>query len=468
MTRLNTAAPPWALALLFIASFAITAPTAAQVMPPVAPAETEPAAPAADAVEEPAETAPQPAPALTDPTIAADELTLLLIPLTVDELAALAGEWLAIVQAKTQELVEQQIRINRTPAESVEQAARDQLTALTEERRALFDRYSRVVDAWELKGGDPAAIATFRTYRSSIIVEETRNTDWRTLVAQALAWTTARDGGVQVALNVGVVIASFLGLLVVASIVRRIVRRSIGHVPNISRLLQTFVAAAAYWLTIAVGLMIVLAGLGVNITPLFALVGGASFIIAFAMQNTLGNLAAGLMIMINRPFDEGDHVDIGGVSGTVKDVSIMSTTVVKPDNQIVVVPNSSVWGNVITNATVSETRRVDLEFAVPNTTPIPRAQAALEAVVRAHPLVLQEPEPIIRVNALTDGAVKFVVRPWTRRDDYWTVYWDLTREVKDAIDRAAAHEPEAPNPEPEGPAPEPGPARLAGARMAAT
>jgi small conductance mechanosensitive channel len=461
MMRPITAAPRWALALLFIATFAITSPAAAQIAPPeaAAPAEPEPApeAPASDPAEAPAETAPPLAAALTDPAVSADELSLLLIPLTVDQLAALAGEWLTIVQAKTQEVVEQQIRINRTAAESVEQAARDQLTALTEERRALFDRYSRVVDAWELKGGDPAAIATFRTYRSSIIVEETRNTDWRTLLAQALAWTTARDGGVQIALNAGVVMASFLGLLIVAGIVRRIVRRSIGHVPNISRLLQSFVAVAAYWLTLAVGLMVVLAALGVNITPLFALVGGASFIIAFAMQNTLGNLAAGLMIMINRPFDEGDHVDIGGVSGTVKDVSIMSTTVVKPDNQIVVVPNSSVWGNVITNSTVSETRRVDLEFAVSNATPITRAQAALESMVRAHPLVLQEPEPIIRVNELTDGAVKFVVRPWTRRDDYWTVYWDLTREVKDALDRAGIAEPEEEEAEAE-------PARRVGAR----
>jgi small conductance mechanosensitive channel len=461
MMRLITAGPIRALALLFIATFAITSPAAAQLLPPelAAPGEPEPApeAPAADAAEAPAEATPPLAAALTDPAISADELNLLLIPLTVDQLAALAGEWLTIVQAKTQEVVEQQIRINRTAAESVEQAARDQLTALTEERRALFDRYSRVVDAWELKGGDPAAIATFRSYRSAIIVEETRNTDWRTLVAQALAWTTARDGGVQIALNAGVVIASFLGLLIVAGLVRRIVRRSIGHVPNISRLLQAFVAVAAYWLTLAVGLMLVLAGLGVNVTPLFALVGGASFIVAFAMQNTLGNLAAGLMIMINRPFDEGDHVDIGGVSGTVKDVSIMSTTVVKPDNQIVVVPNSSVWGNVITNSTASETRRVDLEFAVSNDTPIARAQAALESVVRAHPLVLQEPEPIIRVNELTDGAVKFVVRPWTRRDDYWTVYWDLTREVKDALDRAGIAEPEEEAAEAE-------PARRVGAR----
>jgi small conductance mechanosensitive channel len=110
--------------------------------------------------------------------------------------------------------------------------------------------------------------------------------------------------------------------------------------------------------------MIVLAALGVNITPLFALVGGASFIAAFALQDTLGNLAAGLMIMINRPFDEGDYVSVAGVGGTVSHVSVVSTTVTTPDDQVIVIPNSKVWGDVITNVTASDMRRVDLTFGI--------------------------------------------------------------------------------------------------------
>jgi small conductance mechanosensitive channel len=250
-----------------------------------------------------------------------------------------------------------------------------------------------------------------------------------------------------VAINVGVVVASFLGLVIVARLVRRIVHHWTGRIPNFSKLLAAFLALVAYWLTLAFGLMVVLAALGVNVTPLFALVGGASFILAFAMQNTLGNLAAGLMIMINRPFDEGDSVDIGGVSGTVRDVSMVSTTVLTPDNQIVVVPNSSVWGNVITNATASETRRVDLVFGVAHDTPIPRAQAELERTVHAHPLVLDDPEPLVRVNALTENGVDFIVRPWVKSSDYQTVYWDLTRDVKEALDRAGMEEVEPGAPE---------------------
>ena len=122
---------------------------------------------------------------------------------------------------------------------------------------------------------------------------------------------------------------------------------------------------------------IVLSALGVDISPVFALIGGASFILAFAFQDTLGNLASGLMIMINRPFDEGEYVDIGGVAGTVKSVSIVATTVTTPDNQVIVIPNKNVWGNVITNVTASDTRRVDLVFGISYEDSIPDAMRVI-------------------------------------------------------------------------------------------
>ncbi len=177
---------------------------------------------------------------------------------------------------------------------------------------------------------------------------------------------------------------------------------------NISKLLRPgFLAMVVYWITIAVGLMIVLSALGVDITPLFAIFGGGAFIIAFAMQETLGNLAAGLMIMINRPFDEGDYVSIAGLGGTVKHVSIVSTEIVTPDNQIIVIPNSKVWGDVITNVTASNTRRVDMIFGIGYGDSMLKAQSVLEDVVSAHPLVLQL-APVVRVNELADSAVNFI------------------------------------------------------------
>jgi small conductance mechanosensitive channel len=112
----------------------------------------------------------------------------------------------------------------------------------------------------------------------------------------------------------------------------------------------------------------------------------------------------------------------------------MSTTVTTPDNQVITIPNSKVWGDVITNVTASDTRRVDLVFGISYGDSIERAQAVLEEVVASHPLVMEDPAPNIRVSELGDSSVNFIVRPWTKTADYWTVYWDLQRAVKEAFD----------------------------------
>ncbi|MEO1459044.1 MAG: mechanosensitive ion channel domain-containing protein [Pseudomonadota bacterium] len=385
--------------------------------------------------QEEADAPPPLPPQVTDTSLDIQELTLRLVPLTKDELAQAAAEWLGIVKAKTEEVVEAQIAAAKAEGAAAE-AARERLGEITQERKSLFDAYATVVDSWEKKGGDEAAVAEYRAYRSSIIVEETRTADVETLTAQALAWATARDGGVQLLIDIGVIVASLLGLLIVARIMRVFARRAFRRVPNLSKLLQAFLVMVVYWLVMSFGLLVVLSALGVDVSPVFALIGGASFIMAYALQDTLGNLAAGLMIMINRPFDEGDYVDIGGVGGTVKSVSVSSTTVTTPDNQVIVIPNAKVWGSVITNVTSSETRRVDLVFGIGYDDSIETAQRVLEETVAAHPLVMKDPAPVIRVNELADSAVNFIVRPWVKGGDYWTVHWDLTRQVKEAFDAA--------------------------------
>mgnify|MGYP005848363465 CR=1 FL=1 len=254
----------------------------------------------------------------------------------------------------------------------------------------------------------------------------------QTLVSQTLAWATSRDDGIQLAWDVGVIVPSLLVLITLARMVRRGTRRWIGRVPNLSKLLQAFLVAMVYWIVLAFGLMVVLSMLGIDISPVFALIGGAAFILAFAFQDTLGNLASGLMIMINRRFDEGDYVSVGGVAGTAKSVSIVATKVITPDNQVIVIPNKQVWGNVITNVTTSPTRRLDLVFGIACEDSVDTAIKVMEDAVRAHPLVLPLPEPMIRLNELGESSVNIVVRPWVKGEDYWTLYWDLTRQIKEA------------------------------------
>ena len=373
---------------------------------------------------------------LLDPAIATKELELRLVPLTKDELAALAEVWFSIVREKTEEVMAAQIAILKTEGD-VANAARDKLTDLVEVRKALFDKASKIANAWEKKGGaEEARLVEMRAYRAAIIVEETRTADFQTLLAQAAAWVIDRDGGIQLAIDIVVIMASLFGLWFVARLVRRTANRWLSRIPNLSKLLQAFLVATIYWIVFAIGLMVVLSGLGIDISPVFALIGGASFILAFAFQDTLGNLASGLMIMINRPFDEGDYVDVGGTAGTVKSVSIVATTVTTPDNQVIVIPNKNVWGNVITNVTASKTRRVDLVFGIGYDDDIPTAINVMQETVTAHPLVLADPQPMIRVHELADSSVNFICRPWTRTVDYWTVYWDLMRQVKEGFDAA--------------------------------
>ncbi len=379
--------------------------------------------------------APPPLPAeVISPDTSVEELTLRLNPLTAEELQRAAEDWLAIVKSKTQELVEAQVQALSDDAATAE-AARKRIVELGEQRDTLFKKFSTVVDALEKKGGDEAVIASYRKYRSAILVEEVRTADIQTLLAQAKDWAFSRDGGIRLAIDIGIIVAALFGLLVVARMVKGVAGRGVRRIPNISNLLKSFILVVIYWITIAVGLMIVLSALGVDISPVFALFGGAAFILAFALQDTLGNLAAGLMIMINRPFDEGDYVTVAGVGGTVKSVSVVSTTVTTPDNQVIVIPNGKVWGDIITNVTTSPTRRVDLTFGIGYGDSIEDAQRILEEAVAEHPLVLKDPAPTIRVNELADSSVNFVCRPWVRSEDYWTVYWDLMRDVKERFDR---------------------------------
>ena len=315
-------------------------------------------------------------------------------------------------------------------------AAYEEIARMIEARARVFERFSMVIDALESKGGDAKLVSTLKHYRDSVLLSETLLASPRAIFFAFLDWSTRLDGGLAIVTDLGIVLLAFLALLLVARTARALARRWVGRVPAVSSLLESFLVGVVFWLVLTIGLLIVLASVGVNVTPLFAMIGGASFILGFAFQDTLGNLASGLMIMINQPFDEGDYVDVGGVSGTVKSVSVVATTVVTPDNQVIVIPNKNVWGNVITNVTASDTRRVDMVFGISYDDSIPEALAVIERVVARHPATLDDPAPTVRVHQLADSSVNFICRPWAKTEDYWTVYWDLMHQMKEAFDEA--------------------------------
>jgi small conductance mechanosensitive channel len=224
---------------------------------------------------------------------------------------------------------------------------------------------------------------------------------------------------------------------VAARLTRRIVRTMVTRSKlAFSQLLQDFFIATASRLVWLVGILIVLSQMGLEVAPILAGLGVAGFIVGFALQDTLSNFAAGLMILVYRPFDVGDTVEAGGVFGNVRAMSLVNTTIVTFDNQVKIVPNTKIWGEVINNITAEDIRRVDMVFGISYDDDIREADAIFHRLCDEHPKVLDDPKPLIHVHTLNDSSVDFIVRPWTKTEDYWSVYWDMTRDVKLALDEA--------------------------------
>jgi small conductance mechanosensitive channel len=233
-----------------------------------------------------------------------------------------------------------------------------------------------------------------------------------------------------------VILLIFFGFRLLARLTRAAVRRAVER-STLSHLVRDTLIAGSSKIIMTIGLIVILTQLGVHVGALVAGLGIAGFVIGFAMQNTLANFAAGGMILAYRPYDLGDSIEAAGVSGTVKTMSLVATTILTADNQTLIVPNSKIWGDVIRNITAQAVRRVDLTFGVSYTDDLEKAERVLNEIVKSHPQVLADPPPVIKLHQLVDGSVNFIARPWTRTEHYWEVYWDITKTVKERFDQEA-------------------------------
>lgn len=232
----------------------------------------------------------------------------------------------------------------------------------------------------------------------------------------------------------------FLLILVVFKVLARftgkVVRMSMASSKlQFSQLLQSMFVTVASNLVFILGLLVALSQLGFEIGPLLAGLGVAGFIVGFALQDTLGNFASGMMILIYRPYDVGDLIEAAGAFGKVSHMSLVCTTILTVDNQTLVVPNTKIWGDVIKNVTAQGVRRVDMVFGISYSDDIPHAEEVLMAILKEHEKVLDNPESVVKLHTLGESSVDFIVRPWVNTADYWDVYWDVTREVKMRFDR---------------------------------
>jgi len=253
-------------------------------------------------------------------------------------------------------------------------------------------------------------------------------------------WETSKEALVENAPNILLKLLVFVLIILafraLAKLIKRFIKSALDKPSaNLSALLKDILVSASGALVMLMGILIALSQIGISLGPALAGLGVAGFIIGFALQDTLGNFAAGGMILFYRPYDVNDFVEVSGASGLVKRMNLVSTTITTFDNQTLVIPNSKIWGDVIKNVTAQSTRRVDLEFGISYTDDIEKTERILKEIVDSHEKVLAEPEPNIRLHKLGDSSVNFVVRPWTATADYWEVYWYITREVKLRFDR---------------------------------
>jgi small conductance mechanosensitive channel len=181
--------------------------------------------------------------------------------------------------------------------------------------------------------------------------------------------------------------------------------------------------------------IIVLGQFGVQTASLVALLGAAGLAIGLALQGALSNVAAGVMLILLRPFKLGDVVDIDGIVGKVKEIGLFVTNLDTPDNIAVRVPNNRIWGSPIKNLTGNDTRRLDLVFSISYSDDIDRAIAVVKAIVSAHELTLKEPEPLVVVGVLGESSVDLWVRPWVKVTDLWTLRFALTKSIKQEFDK---------------------------------
>lgn len=201
-------------------------------------------------------------------------------------------------------------------------------------------------------------------------------------------------------------------------------------------MLQSFVRSISYFLLLLIVVIASLSQLGINTSSLVALIGAAGLAIGLSLQNSLQNFAAGVMLLIFKPFKKGDFIETSGISGTVTQMGLVVLELRTGDNKTVLVPNSNVFSSTITNYSANETRRVDFIFDISYDDDIAQAKEIIREILEKDDRVLKEPKPVIAVSTLASSSVQIIARPWVNTPNYHAVYWQVTENVKIAFDKA--------------------------------
>ncbi len=242
---------------------------------------------------------------------------------------------------------------------------------------------------------------------------------------------------IDLAVDYGISILGAVAVLIIGRIVagwvRALVRKALRKT-DVDQAIVSFLGSLAYYAVIIFAAITALKKFGVETASLVAVLGAAGFAVGFALQGSLSNFAAGIMLLVFRPYKIGDVIDAAGVIGKVSEMRLFTTIVYTPDNIKIIIPNSKLFGDTIKNITAEDTRRVDMVVGIGYDSDIPKAMKIMQELLDKDDRVLPEPAPQIAVSELADCSVNFVVRPWCKKEDYWGIKFDFNEAVKTAFD----------------------------------
>ncbi|NKB82088.1 MAG: mechanosensitive ion channel [Nitrospirales bacterium] len=227
-------------------------------------------------------------------------------------------------------------------------------------------------------------------------------------------------------------------ILIIGTIVARLIRKGVyaglGKVQRVDDTLRTFFSNLARYIVLIITIIAMLGQFGIQTASLIAIFATAGLAIGLALQGTLSNIAAGVMLLIFRPFKVGDFVETAGIAGTVQSITLFVTELSTPDNVQILAPNGQVWGAAVKNYSFHPTRRVDLAIGIDYADDIGKAMTAIHSVLDADQRTLRDPEPMVAVTELADNSVNLTVRVWCQAGDYWALKFDLTKTIKERLD----------------------------------
>ncbi|RKY17537.1 MAG: mechanosensitive ion channel family protein [Planctomycetota bacterium] len=322
-------------------------------------------------------------------------------------------------------------------AEPAAEPAPDPVALAEAELDHAVQRLTALVAVMDARGGDAADAHALLTEFGEITVS---TLELSTLQALAQRWID--EGHLWVEEDLPGVLARIVAALFVllafrllASIVKRILDKTLSSSRlNVSTMLRRFFVNISGKVVMVFGLLFALGALGVELGPLLAGLGVAGFVLGFALQDTLANFASGIMILLYRPFEMGHIITAGDVTGTAEKLTLVSTTLLTPDHQRIIIPNNLVWSGIIINMTSQPARRADTTVGISYGDDIDKAIRAMREVCEAHPLVLKSPEMDVIVSNLGDSSVDITVRPWVIPDNYLPATADLRKLLKQKLD----------------------------------